>query len=59
MSTLCVADDLSGNKLVLGGGTALGGCVCVRLVADDHFGRDTQPLFDNTAEDKDKCMMKC
>lgn len=56
---LCVADDPSGNKLVLGGGAALGGRVRVRLVADDHFGRDAQPLFDNAAADEDKCKMKC
>lgn len=49
-----MADDPSGNKLVLGRGAALGGRVRVRLVADDDFGRDTQPLFDDTAEDKDK-----
>lgn len=56
---LCVADDPSGNKLVLGGGATLGGRVRVRLVADDHFGRDAQPLFDNAAADEDKCKMKC
>lgn len=51
----CVAEDPSGDKLVLGRGAALGGRVCVRLVADDHFWRDAQPLFDNTAtKNKDK-----
>lgn len=50
----CAAEEPSGDKLVLGRGAALGGRVCVRLVADDHFRRDAQPLFDNTASKKIK-----